>query len=97
MVTDKLSLIKVTRHIDDRGFFAEIYSQHKYEELGIATRFVQDNHSLSKQVGVLRGLHFQAPPYAQAKIGKMRSGPYLMLRSILGVVARIMENGKAMS
>lgn len=65
-------LIKPERHGDHRGFFAETYSLRKYLELGIEVEFVQDNHSLSRQAGTLRGLHFQAPPHAQAKL--VRSG-----------------------
>ena len=60
--------IQPQRHGDHRGFFAEIYSCRKYSELGIDVEFVQDNHSLSRDVGTLRGLHFQAPPHAQAKL-----------------------------
>lgn len=56
------------RHVDHRGYFAETYSRRKYSELGIDVEFVQDNHSLSLYVGTLRGLHFQAPPHAQAKL-----------------------------
>ena len=61
-------LIKPQRHGDHRGFFAETYSRRKYSELNIDDEFVQDNHSLSREVGTLRGLHFQAPPHAQAKL-----------------------------
>ena len=64
----KLINIKPKRHGDHRGFFAETYSRRKYSELGIDIEFVQDNHSLSREVGTLRGLHFQAPPHAQAKL-----------------------------
>jgi dTDP-4-dehydrorhamnose 3,5-epimerase len=65
-------LIKPKRHGDHRGFFAETYSRRQYGDLGIKIEFVQDNHSLSREVGTLRGLHFQAPPHAQAKL--VRSG-----------------------
>ena len=61
-------LIETKRHIDHRGFFTETYSRVKYLDYGIENEFVQDNHSLSKEVGTLRGLHFQAPPNAQAKL-----------------------------
>ena len=60
--------IQPKRHSDHRGFFAETYSSRKYSELGIDDEFVQDNHSLSRDVGTLRGLHYQAPPHAQAKL-----------------------------
>ena len=44
---------------DERGFFIESYSEEKYRQLGIDFNFVQDNHSLSVEAGVVRGLHFQ--------------------------------------
>lgn len=67
-LTNKLSVITPERHRDNRGFFVETYNRNKYSEYGIDFEFVQDNHSLSKEVGTLRGLHFQAPPHAQAKL-----------------------------
>jgi dTDP-4-dehydrorhamnose 3,5-epimerase len=60
--------IKTTAFEDDRGWFAEIYNKRKLEIAGLADDFVQDNHSLSYQAGTLRGLHFQLPPKAQAKL-----------------------------
>jgi len=70
------SLIHINphRHCDHRGFFAETYSRRKYSELGIDVEFVQDNHSLSREVGTFRGLHFQAPPHAQAKLVRCGRG-----------------------
>ena len=62
-----LILIKPKVFKDDRGFFAETYKKDDFEEAGIKGEFVQDNHSKSSY-GVLRGLHFQREPYAQAKI-----------------------------
>jgi dTDP-4-dehydrorhamnose 3,5-epimerase len=53
---------------DHRGFFTETYNKPKYEALGISAEFVQDNMSFSVQKGTLRGLHWQNPPYAQAKL-----------------------------
>tara|TARA_B110000003_G_scaffold274244_1_gene313758 strand:- start:776 stop:1318 length:543 start_codon:yes stop_codon:yes gene_type:complete len=70
----ELILIKPKRHGDHRGFFAETYSRRKYSELGIDDDFVQDNHSISRDVGTLRGLHFQAPPHAQAKLVRCGRG-----------------------
>ncbi len=52
---------------DARGFFCETYQADRYAEAGIPARFVQDNVSRSGR-GTLRGLHFQAPPHAQAKL-----------------------------
>ena len=70
----KTQLFIPKRHGDNRGFFAETYSRRKYSELGIDVEFVQDNYSLSRQVGTLRGLHFQAPPHAQAKLVRCGRG-----------------------
>jgi dTDP-4-dehydrorhamnose 3,5-epimerase len=53
---------------DGRGFFLETYSEAAFDALGIRARFVQDNHAYSAKAGVLRGLHFQLPPFAQAKL-----------------------------
>lgn len=66
--------IEPKRHGDHRGFFAETYSCARYSDLGIRHEFVQDNHSLSALVGTLRGLHFQGPPHAQAKLVRCGRG-----------------------
>lgn len=58
---------------DARGCFFESYSYRVFAENGIATEFVQDNQSVSQR-GVLRGLHFQKPPYAQAKLVRVATG-----------------------
>lgn len=68
------NLLKPQKFTDNRGFFSEAYSRKKYANLGIDVDFVQDNHSLSKQVGTLRGLHFQAPPHAQGKLVRCGRG-----------------------
>ena len=69
-----LLLLVPTRHGDNRGFFAETYSRRVYKEYGILDDFVQDNHSISREVETLRGLHFQAPPNAQAKLVRCGRG-----------------------
>ncbi|WP_187264530.1 dTDP-4-dehydrorhamnose 3,5-epimerase [Pontibacter beigongshangensis] len=61
---------------DDRGFFLETFSQKMFEPFGIDPVFVQDNQSVSKK-GVLRGLHFQKPPFAQGKLVRVSSGKAL--------------------
>jgi dTDP-4-dehydrorhamnose 3,5-epimerase len=61
---------------DTRGYFYESYNQQKLKELGIDTIFVQDNQSYS-QKGVIRGLHFQKPPFAQAKLVRVIKGKVL--------------------
>lgn len=61
---------------DDRGFFIETYNELRYKELGIVGDFMQDNLSCSKK-GVLRGLHYQAPPFAQGKLVSVIRGAVL--------------------
>jgi dTDP-4-dehydrorhamnose 3,5-epimerase len=61
-------LLEPKRFGDERGWFVETYNQKRLAELGIDTVFRQDNHSLSRPVGVLRGLHFQTPPHGQVKL-----------------------------
>ncbi len=63
-----LALLEPKVFRDERGFFLETYSEASFAALGIGVRFVQDNHAYSKCQGVLRGLHFQLPPFAQAKL-----------------------------
>jgi dTDP-4-dehydrorhamnose 3,5-epimerase len=67
-------LITPKRFEDSRGFFTELYSRQTFLEAGITTDFVQDNFSRSNDVGVVRGLHFQAPPFAQAKLLRVLRG-----------------------
>jgi len=59
---------------DSRGFFSEVYNRRVFAEAGVTLDFVQDNQSLSRDVGTLRGLHFQAPPFAQDKLVRVLSG-----------------------
>jgi len=61
-------LIKSRRFGDDRGWFSETYNRRGFAGQGIQVDFVQDNHSLSRPAGTLRGLHFQTPPHGQAKL-----------------------------
>ncbi len=61
---------------DDRGYFFESFSQREFEEKVLKTRFVQDNESKSSY-GVVRGLHFQAPPFAQSKLVRVIEGAVL--------------------
>jgi len=70
-------LIKPNVHGDDRGYFVETFRQDKFEEaVGFKVGFVQDNESKSTK-GVLRGLHFQKPPYAQSKLVRVIEGEVL--------------------
>ncbi|MGE6699034.1 dTDP-4-dehydrorhamnose 3,5-epimerase [Hyphomonas sp. NPDC076900] len=69
-----VKLVTPPRFGDDRGFFSETYNAEKFKAAGIDADFVQDNHSLSAQTGTVRGLHFQAPPFAQAKLVRCLRG-----------------------
>jgi dTDP-4-dehydrorhamnose 3,5-epimerase len=59
---------------DNRGFFMESYNGKKFGGLGIDHSFIQDNHSLSVETGVLRGLHYQLNPKAQTKLVRVTAG-----------------------
>ncbi|HIG32706.1 MAG TPA: dTDP-4-dehydrorhamnose 3,5-epimerase [Flavobacteriales bacterium] len=61
---------------DDRGYFFESWSKQSFAKVGLDLDFVQDNQSLSSK-GVLRGLHFQSPPYAQGKLVRVIKGAVL--------------------
>jgi dTDP-4-dehydrorhamnose 3,5-epimerase len=61
---------------DTRGYFFESYNADAFKQQGIAVNFVQDNQSLSN-AGVLRGLHFQAPPFDQGKLVRVITGAVL--------------------
>jgi dTDP-4-dehydrorhamnose 3,5-epimerase len=66
-------IIKPDVFRDERGYFMESFHIEKFRQMGIETRFVQDNESLS-QKGVLRGLHFQREPWAQGKLVRVIQG-----------------------
>jgi len=70
-------LVTPRRFGDHRGFFLETYSSRDFALLGLADVFVQDNHSLSAQPGTIRGMHFQLPPHAQAKLVRVLRGAIL--------------------
>jgi len=70
-------LIEPKVHGDDRGYFSETFRQDLFEEaIGYKVNFIQDNESKSKK-GVLRGLHYQLPPHAQAKLVRVIEGSVL--------------------
>ncbi len=73
---------------DHRGFFMESYNKSVLEKEGIDIEFIQDNHSLSKEVGVLRGLHYQLNPKAQSKLVRVCKG------AIFDVIVDIRKNSK---
>lgn len=80
-------LIKPKCYSDNRGFFMETYKKSEFYKNGILFEFYQDNHSLSHK-GVLRGLHFQKPPYMQAKLVHCVKG------TIIDIVVDIRPNSK---
>jgi dTDP-4-dehydrorhamnose 3,5-epimerase len=69
-----LVVLTPDRFGDDRGFFSESWNRKRMADAGFDIDFVQDNHSLSAQAGTVRGLHFQAPPHAQAKLVRCGRG-----------------------
>lgn len=71
---------------DDRGFFSETYKVEALAEAGIDLNFIQDNHSYSAAKGVVRGLHYQLPPFAQDKLVRVIRG------AILDVAVDIRKN-----
>ncbi len=73
----EILLIAPPRFSDDRGWFMETFNKSVFAEHGIEIDFVQDNMSFSRSVGTVRGLHYQSPPYAQAKLVRVVQGRIL--------------------
>ena len=71
---DSVMEVVPQRFSDARGFFSETYNLAAFAEAGIRETFVQDNHSWSATRGIMRGLHYQLPPFAQAKLVRVMSG-----------------------
>ena len=79
MLIDSLNLdgpllLTPARHGDSRGAFSEVFRQDLLERVAGPVAFVQDNHSRSGKKGVIRGLHYQAPPFAQGKLVRVTRG-----------------------
>jgi dTDP-4-dehydrorhamnose 3,5-epimerase len=72
-----VKIIRTKIFADPRGYFVETYNRKAFAAAGIADEFVQDNLSLSTEVGTIRGLHFQSAPFAQAKIVRVGRGRIL--------------------
>ena len=70
----EVKLLMPEKHGDQRGFFSETYNKQAFSAVGIDMDFVQDNHSRSAARGTLRGLHYQAPPFAQDKLVRVVRG-----------------------
>jgi len=73
----EIILLSPKRFGDGRGFFSETFNAKAYQDIGIDADFVQDNHSLSSEPFVIRGLHFQTPPFAQDKLVRVTRGSVL--------------------
>ena len=72
-----VKMLSPRRFGDGRGYFCETWNSQKLAEAGIEIDFVQDNESVSRYAGTVRGLHYQAPPFAQAKLVRVVSGSIL--------------------
>ncbi|HIJ63457.1 MAG TPA: dTDP-4-dehydrorhamnose 3,5-epimerase [Rhodospirillaceae bacterium] len=72
-----VKIVKPKRFGDHRGFFSETFSTRSFAEAGLPSVFVQDNHSLSRPKGTVRGLHFQLAPFAQDKLVRVVRGAIL--------------------
>ncbi len=72
-ITD-VKLVTPARFGDARGYFSETYNSQRFKAAGVTADFMQDNHSYSEMAGTVRGLHFQAPPFAQAKLVRVIRG-----------------------
>lgn len=79
-------ILEPSVYSDNRGFFMESYNKSLLEKLGINLDFIQDNQSLSREAGVLRGLHYQLNPKAQSKLVRVVTG------AIFDVIVDIREN-----
>ncbi len=71
---DGVLIVRPRKIGDERGFFSETYKREALAEAGADIDWIQDNHAFSAQRGVVRGLHFQAPPNAQAKLMRVIRG-----------------------
>ena len=72
-----VKILTPRRFGDARGYFSETWSASRLAEAGLGLAFVQDNESLSARKGTLRGLHYQAPPFAQTKLVRVARGAIL--------------------
>ncbi len=73
----EVKLITPKKFGDQRGFFSETYHKKHLAEQGVNTKFMQDNHAFSARKNTVRGLHFQIPPFAQAKLIRVVQGAIL--------------------
>jgi dTDP-4-dehydrorhamnose 3,5-epimerase len=69
-----VKIIRPRQFDDARGFFSETYNSKTFSEAGVDHDFVQDNHSFTRLVGTIRGVHYQAHPFAQVKLVRVVAG-----------------------
>jgi dTDP-4-dehydrorhamnose 3,5-epimerase len=74
LAIDAVKLIRPRRLSDARGYFVETWNRRTFLEAGIDVDFAQDNASFSSSAPTIRGLHFQSPPFAQAKLVRVARG-----------------------
>ncbi len=74
LIIPEIILVRPRKFADSRGWFMETWKAPDFAALGAAVDFVQDNHSMSTKRGTIRGLHFQIPPRAQAKLVRVLRG-----------------------
>jgi dTDP-4-dehydrorhamnose 3,5-epimerase len=67
-------LLRPKKFVDARGYFIETFNARSFAEAGVDSVFVQDNQSMTRKAGTIRGLHFQRPPAAQAKLVRVLRG-----------------------
>lgn len=67
-------LLEPHAYVDSRGFFMESYNEETFKKIGIKEKFIQDNHSLSLQAGIIRGMHYQLANAAQTKLVRTVTG-----------------------
>lgn len=73
-IMDDVFLIKNNVFSDSRGHFIELFNKEVFKEIGVNDKFIQDNLSLSKKKGTIRGLHYQKPPFEQSKYVSLLNG-----------------------
>lgn len=80
--------ITLEPHNDERGFFMRTFDQKLFKDAGVDRDWVQENHARSEKKNIIRGLHFQYPPYSETKLVRVVSG------SILDVFVDIRKNSE---
>ena len=81
-------VVEPDRLVDERGFFARTWCRKEFEQLGLNSNVVQCNMSFNRNKGTLRGMHYQAPPFEEAKLVRCTMG------SIFDVIIDLRPNSK---